>query len=352
MATVEGAMHTVRYINPAFRRLVDKTSGELLERPLATILQGMDGVLALLDRVYRTGKPECHMEQKFPVLGSSLSSHMAWPLMADGRPVGVMIQVIEASPLHEKTVAMNEALMLGSLRQHELTAVADASNIHLQEEILEREQRERDALMLTREVSHRIKNSLQIIVALIAHEIRKAAEPCVQGYTAIQTRILAISELYGLMSRSSRGPTVTVGAYLGEIVRVISESLLGDASGITIEVKADALDIDPDRAVPFGLLANELVTNAIRHAFPDGTGRVVLTVERTGDRIEFTVADDGVGPMDQRPTNIANTHGNDYVAIFVRQLGGTIAVLGQKGTGTTVRIQLPLLLASPLVPGV
>jgi len=135
-------------------------------------------------------------------------------------------------------------------------------------------------------------------------------------------------------------------------VRAMSESLLGDASGITIEVKADALDIDPDRAVPFGLLANELVTNAIKHAFPDGTGRVVLTVERTGDQIEFTVADNGVGLTDQRSTNIANTHGNDYVAIFVRQLGGTIAVLGQEETGTTVRMQLPLLLAPRLVPDV
>src|ERR1700722_9484976 len=308
MATVEGAMHTVRYINPAFCRLVDKTSGELLERPFATILQGMDGFLAPLDRVYRTGKPEFYTEQEFPVLGSSFSSYMMWPLMADDRPVGVIIQVIEASPLHEKTVAMNEALMLGSLRQHELTAVADASNIRLQEEIREREQRERDALMLTQEVSHRIKNNLQIIVILIAHEIKRAPAPCVQGYTAIQARISAIAELYDLMSRSSRGPTVAVGAYLGEIVRAMSESLLGDTSGITIEVKADALDIDPDRAVPFGLLANELVTNALKHAFPEGKGRVVLTVDRTGDQIVFTVADNGVCLMDQRPTNIANTH--------------------------------------------
>jgi two-component sensor histidine kinase len=98
----------------------------------------------------------------------------------------------------------------------------------------------------------------------------------------------------------------------------------------------------PDRAVPFGLLANELLTNAIKHAFPDGTGRVVLTVERTGDQIEFTVADNGVGLPDKRSANIADTHGSDYVTIFVRQLGGTIAVLGPEGTGTTIRIQIPL----------
>ena len=60
-------------------------------------------------------------------------------------------------------------------------------------------------------------------------------------------------------------------------------SLLGDASGINIEVKAEALDIDPDRAVPFGLLVNELATNAIKHAFPGGKGRVMLSVGLVGN---------------------------------------------------------------------
>ena len=76
-----------------------------------------------------------------------------------------------------------------------------------------------------------------------------------------------------LISHSSRGVTIAVDAYLAEIARNISASLLGKASGITIEVRAEALDMDPDRAVPFGLLVNELATNAIRHAFPGGTAQ-------------------------------------------------------------------------------
>ena len=79
----------------------------------------------------------------------------------------------------------------------------------------------------------------------------------------------------------------------------MSASLLGNKSGIEIEVKAEPLEIDPDRAVPFGLLVNELATNAIKHAFPDGTGHVVLSVEQVGDEIELTVADDGVGMKDK-----------------------------------------------------
>jgi two-component sensor histidine kinase len=127
------------------------------------------------------------------------------------------------------------------------------------------------------------------------------------------------------------------------------KSLLGHTSGIKIEVKAEALDIEPDRAVAFGLLVNELVTNAIKHAFPDGTGRVVLSVEQVGNQIELTVADDGVGMQDKDKdlAKMPEKRGSDYVAIFVRQLDGMIVPSGSEETGTIVRIRLPLLLVPP-----
>jgi PAS domain S-box-containing protein len=215
------------------------------------------------------------------------------------------------------------------------------------EDITDRKQRERDAVSLTNEVAHRIKNNLQIIVGLIAYESRWTPAPCVQGYKSMQARIGAIAQLYDLISHSSRGGAVAMDAYLKEIAQTMSASLLGNATGIKIEVKAEALDIDPDRAVPFGLLVNELGTNAIKHAFPGGTGRIVLSVERIGDLIELVVADDGVGMKEKDSTKIAEKRGADYVAIFVRQLGGTITASGG-GTGpqagTVIKVRLPLLL--------
>jgi two-component sensor histidine kinase len=341
IASVEGATHIVRYANPAFCRLIDRTRDELVGKSFREIVPERDEFLALLDRVYRTGKSESRSE---PVRADHIpvfSSYVMWPVMSDDRTVGVMIQVIEAAPLYEETLAMSEALMLGALRQHELTALAERSNTKLQTEVVDREQRERDAQMLTREVSHRIKNNLQIVVALIAHEARSTPAPCIQALEAMQARIIAIAALYDLISQSSRGQTVAVDAYLGEIARTMSASLLGNSSSIAIEVKAAAVEIDPDRAVPFGLLVNELATNAIKHAFPDGTGRVVLGVEQVGDQIELTVADNGVGMGDRVSPKAPAKHGADYVAIFVRQLGGTIAVSASEGGGTMARVRLP-----------
>ena len=93
------------------------------------------------------------------------------------------------------------------------------------EDITDRKQRERDAVSLTNEISHRIKNNLQIIVGLIAYEAKWTAAPCVQGYKAMQARIGAIAQLYDLISQSSRGRTVAVDAYLREIARAMSASL-------------------------------------------------------------------------------------------------------------------------------
>jgi len=212
------------------------------------------------------------------------------------------------------------------------------------EDITDRKQRERDAQMLTNEISHRIKNNLQLVVGLIAYEVRSTAAPCVQGYKAMQSRIGAIAQLYDLISQSSRGRTVAVDAYLQEIARVMSVGLIGNKSGIEIAVKAQKLEIDPDRAVPFGLLVNELATNAIKHAFPERAGHVLLCAEQIGDEIELTVSDDGVGMMDKVLTKIPEKRGSDYVAIFVRQLGGKLTASGPDVAGTSIRIRLPVLL--------
>lgn len=346
MAKVEGATHLVRDINPAFCRLLGKARDAVVGKPFCELLPDDHECVALLDHVYHTGEPASYAEQERPGAAPVFWSYLMWPLTAGGRTIGGVIQMTEIAPPLERTLAMNEALLLGSLRQHELAALASLSNIRLQTEIGQRTQSEHDALMLTKEISHRIKNNLQIVVALISNEIKRTPAEFSQGYLAMEARIAAIAELYDLISQSSRIDSVSVDAYLREIAKSMSASLLEPSSGISIEVWAEALDIDPDRAVPFGLLVNELGTNAIKHAFPGGTGRVLLSVERVGDQIELTVADDGVGVAAKGPSSVPGKHGSDYVAIFVRQLGGTIAVSGSDETGTTVRIQFPLVLGA------
>ena len=138
MVTVEGASHIVCYVNPAFCRLMDKPAEQLVGKPFAEMLPEKDVCVTLLDRVFRTGKSESHTEQQHSIPHSVFWTYTMWPVLADELPVGVIIQVTETTQFHEKTLAMNEALMLGSLRQHELTETANSLNVQLQGEIFER----------------------------------------------------------------------------------------------------------------------------------------------------------------------------------------------------------------------
>jgi signal transduction histidine kinase/CheY-like chemotaxis protein len=142
MATVEGATHIVRYVNPAFCRLMGKPMAQLVGTALSELLPEKDACMTLLDRVFRTGKPQSHTEQEDSKPHPVFWSYTMWPVLADERLVGVMIQVTETAELHGKTVAMNEALMLGAVRQHELADAAEKLNEQLRAEIDERRQAE------------------------------------------------------------------------------------------------------------------------------------------------------------------------------------------------------------------
>jgi PAS domain S-box-containing protein len=170
MATVEGSSHIVRYANPAFCRLIDRSKDQLVGKSFCEMLPEKDECVTLLDGVFRTGKPESHTEPEPSEPHPAFWSYTAWPVMGNERPVGVIIQVTESAEFHEKTLvektlaettlAINEALILGSVRQHKLTEAADSSNTRLQKEISERKRTEaqlrasaKEKLLLTERLS-------------------------------------------------------------------------------------------------------------------------------------------------------------------------------------------------------
>ena len=344
-ATVEGTNHLVRDINPAFCRLVGRGRDELVGQPFCELLPHSGECLASLDHVYHSGAFAnlAGLERSDPA--PVFSSYVMWPVRDGDRIAGVVIQVAETAPLHQQTRAMNEALLLGSIRQHELAAAAATANLLLKAEIIQRTQAEQDALLLTQEISHRIKNNLQTFVALIAGEIKRTPAEFAKGFTAMETRIAAIASLYDLIS-SNAGQTVRVDAYLRKIADGLAASLLEPSSAVTIKVEAEAVEIDSHRAASFGLMINELGTNAIKHAFPGGAGRLVFGARQVDGQLEFTVSDNGIGITPKVAASDRGSHGSDYVAIFVRQLGGLITVSPAAGGGTVVTVTAPLFLAA------
>ena len=147
---VQGSAHIVSHVNPAFCRLLGKTKEELLGKPFAEIVQDGGGCVPILDRVYHTGEAATHVQQDAsdPALEAWL--YAMWPALdANERPEGVIIQLAKGARFRHDAAAVNEALLISGLRQHELTEAAEKLNAQLRAEIAERklaEQKFRDLL--------------------------------------------------------------------------------------------------------------------------------------------------------------------------------------------------------------
>ncbi len=142
MAMLEGASHVVRYANPAFCRLLEKPVEELVGKEFCELLSEKEACRTLLDCVLRTATPASHTEEQHPRGYPVFWSYAMWPAIAEEGPVGIIIQVTETAQSQEKMLAMNTALMLGSVHQHELAEASENLNKQLRAEIDERKRAE------------------------------------------------------------------------------------------------------------------------------------------------------------------------------------------------------------------
>ena len=193
---------------------------------------------------------------------------------------------------------------------------------------------------LLQELTHRVKNSLQFIAAMVMIEAQshKGGE----GKAALERvshRITALGQLYAKLSKADTVEAVDAASYLDELCRDLIASVhkQGDTS-IVLKTDIESELLPTDRAIPIGLIVNELVTNAVKYAFPgEAKGTVMVMLKRVPEGLRLTVADDGQG-LDLRRAD--SGLGGRLVNGFAQQLGGQVE--RKSGSqGTTVHLILP-----------
>jgi PAS domain S-box-containing protein len=194
--------------------------------------------------------------------------------------------------------------------------------------------------MLLQELTHRVKNSLQIIAAMVSIEARSHKSG--EGKAALERvshRINALGHLYSKLSQADTIEAVDAAIYLDELCHdlIASVNEEGDTS-IVLKTDIDNALLPTDRAIPIGLIVNELVTNAVKYAFPSDTkGTVLVTLKRAPGELRLTVADDGQGAD---PRRADSGLGGRLVERFAQQLGGQLK-RESNSRGTTVYLILP-----------
>src|ERR1700689_434259 len=166
MAGLGGPAHTLRYVNLAFCLLTGKSKDELIGVAFRDITPSTDECMLLLDRVAKTGLADSHIGQEHAGIHPLYWSYAMWPLFgANHSHLGIMVQVTEAAKFHDDAVAMNQALLLGSVHQHELTEAAELLNVQLQAAIILGKKAE-EALIGSEKLA-----SAGRMAAVLAHEI-------------------------------------------------------------------------------------------------------------------------------------------------------------------------------------
>jgi len=372
MAGLGGPLHTVRYVNLAFCLLNGKSKDELIGTAFCEITPGTNECMLLLDRVAKTGLADSHTGQEHSCIHPLYRSYAMWPLLgADYSHLGIMIQVTEANKFHEDAVAMNQALLLSSIRQHELTESADLLNVQLQaaiilakkaEEALIGSEKLASAGRMAAVLAHEINNPLAAVMNLLFLAQTSADTPGpVRQYLEMADgelkRIAHITrQTLGFYRESTAPTTFRVVTLIDSVIDLLQAKII--STQVTVQKECDDL---LEITASFGEL-RQVISNLMLNsldALGEG-GRVTLRASISQDplngsaRIRITLADSGQGidatvlprifePFFTTKGSIGNGLGLWVCKQIIEKHSGTIKVRSRisAGHGSTFSMVLP-----------
>lgn len=200
-----------------------------------------------------------------------------------------------------------------------------------QEQIL-RSLQEKEVLL--KEIHHRVKNNLNVIASLLSLQSRYIKEPASVGiFEECRNRINSMALIHEKLYQTTNFSRIDFKEYLNSLIFMLSSSYIHMGDKVCVHTDIEDLSLDIDTAMTCGLMTNELVTNCLKHAFPenrDGTINISLFSEN-GKHI-LSVRDNGIGLPDRFDLMSTNTLGLQMVNMFTKQLEGTMHVAVNNGT--------------------
>lgn len=223
----------------------------------------------------------------------------------------------------------------------ERTAELIQANTQLRQEVLERQRTEQrisaslhEKEILLKEVHHRVKNNLQIIASLLYLQSQKIDAPqFAELFHASQNRINSMAYVHEMLYQSDDYSRVDFGVYVRSLASSLLASYGVDYHQIMLTVNADDIAMSINLAIPCGLIVNEIISNALKHAFPNGRqGNIIIRVSQdAAGRYSLEMSDDGIGMPLQNEARTASL-GLRLIDRLVKQLGGTLERRTNQGT--------------------
>jgi len=182
--------------------------------------------------------------------------------------------------------------------------------------------------VLLQEIHHRVKNNMQIISSLLSLQANHTdSEEATEVLKESRGRVKSMAMIHEKLYHTHNLSQLNMEEYLNNLVRDILRSYSNVSSNITANIDVDEIYLNIDTALPMGLIVNELVSNSIKHAFPNGNGIITIKLKFTEEEYILTVSDNGVGLPDDIDPFESSSLGLKLVISLSIQLDGDLSVL-------------------------
>ena len=386
MVEVAGPEHRVRLVNDAFCQLVGQTREALLGRPFVEIVSNGEVCAPLLDRVYETGRFEAHPMAGAPGAQDFFWMYAMWPALdAQARPAGVVIQMARFDDARLDIAVMNEALLIGALRQHELREASEIANAALEAAVAERTTQLRESVAQLETFSYSLAHDLRAPVRAIQGFVQLALElPDAEtwaGAGLLHRVLTAAARMEALiqdvlnLNRVASQPMTLASINVDALVRALVEErpdLRPDQA--ELQVDGPLLPMRGHEPTFRQCLAN-ILDNAVKFVAPGERPRIRIWAERRPagpgaakgkpaagamaaelcDAVRLWVEDEGIGIAPEHREKIFEVFerlpsaagyagtgiGLAIVHTAIRRMGGSVGVESGRRRGSRFWLQLP-----------
>lgn len=216
---------------------------------------------------------------------------------------------------------------------------ADITARKLAEEFTKRSLQEKELLL--KEIHHRVKNNLQIIISLLKLQTRYVKDPKdLNIFNSSRSRVETMSLIHEKLYKSRDISDIDLGGYLKDLVSHILKAYNVNHEEISFSLTSDEINLSIDTAIPCGLIINELVNNILKYAFPPGyKGKIEINIKKSAEEIILVVSDNGIGIPTSFDINNSDSLGLQLVDTLIKQISGTVTTESSAGTKFTIKFK-------------